>query len=107
MEWRSHIATMFPRVLAGKLNEFLGQFPAVALLGARQVKKSTMARNLVAESGALYLDLENPADAAELSNPPDYLSRHQGRLVRLGIIDFHDPSVKNTFKVNRLSHSTP
>lgn len=74
---------MVPRILAAKVNEFLGQFPALALLGARQVGKTTLARNLGAERDAVYLDLENPADAAKLTDPLDYLRRHEGRLVIL------------------------
>jgi predicted AAA+ superfamily ATPase len=53
----------------------LGQFPAVAILGPRQVGKTTLALALAEELGeqALYLDLELPSDRAKLSEPELYL----------------------------------
>jgi hypothetical protein len=63
--------------------DLLGQFPAVALLGARQCGKTTLARELGDGLGALYLDLEDPRDLAKLADPVDYLARHGERLVIL------------------------
>ena len=62
----------------------LEETPAVALLGPRQVGKTTLARAIAAESSdCLYLDLENPADAARLADPGRYLDLHADRLVIL------------------------
>ena len=49
----------------------LQEFPVVALLGARQVGKSTLARQLVASrrGPTAWFDLENPADLARLADP--------------------------------------
>lgn len=49
----------------------LRQFPAVAILGARQVGKTTLARDVAARaSGPVHwFDLEDPADAARLAEP--------------------------------------
>ena len=49
----------------------LKEFPVVALLGARQVGKSTLARQLTAShrGRTTWFDLENPADLARLSDP--------------------------------------
>jgi uncharacterized protein len=49
----------------------LRQFPAVALLGARQVGKSTLAQQVAARIGGqvAYFDLENPDDRARLREP--------------------------------------
>lgn len=45
------------------VRDALARAPAVALLGARQVGKTTLARRLAREiKGAIYLDLERPAD---------------------------------------------
>jgi predicted AAA+ superfamily ATPase len=77
---------MIPRHLAAVVHQRLADFPAVGLLGPRQVGKSTLAR-AVAQSvpGAAlppdYLDLENPADQAKLEDAGAYLRTRAGRLV--------------------------
>ena len=56
----------------------------MALLGPRQVGKTTLARDIAAESpDCLYLDLESPEDAARLADPGRYLDLHADRLVIL------------------------
>lgn len=54
-----------------QLRLLLREFPVVALLGARQVGKSTLARQLAASrrGPAAWFDLENPADLARLADP--------------------------------------
>jgi uncharacterized protein len=66
---------MIPRQLETRLTQRLGQFPAVALLGPRQVGKTTLARACQAAKSALYLDLENPADLEKLADARGYLER--------------------------------
>jgi len=63
----------------------LQAFPAVALLGPRQVGKTTLATSLAEEEGdrALYLDLELPSDRAKLADPELYLASHESKLVIL------------------------
>ncbi|WP_373533373.1 ATP-binding protein [Vampirovibrio sp.] len=72
---------MITRFLEVELKEQLAHFPAVALLGPRQVGKTTLARYIGA--GADYLDLENPADLQKLEDARGYLVSRQGRLVIL------------------------
>ena len=55
--------------------------PAVALLGPRQVGKTTLAQTLAENRSALYLDLENPEDLLKLSDPYAFLSIHSDELV--------------------------
>ena len=77
------------RELAPRVREYLRIFPAVALVGPRQVGKTTLAR-AIADAPAsrdaaqgVYLDLENPADLEKLDDPGAYLARHRDRLVVL------------------------
>lgn len=62
------------------LKRLLRQFPVVAILGARQVGKTTLAKLLLDErSGPVELfDLEDPADLARLEDPRLALSRLRG-----------------------------
>ena len=57
-----------PRHLA-TLDALLAEFPVVGLTGARQVGKTTLARQLTAAGGAHWFDLEDPRDAATLGDP--------------------------------------
>lgn len=79
---------MLPRRLSERVVHALSRYPAVALLGPRQVGKTTIARTRIAPALAdrrvEYLDLENPSDLAKLSDPLGYL---QSRNDRLLIID--------------------
>ncbi|WP_020507965.1 hypothetical protein [Lamprocystis purpurea] len=59
---------MITRQIQPLLKRRLRQFPAVALLGPRQVGKTTLARTCPAAAGALYLDLENRASSG-VRNP--------------------------------------
>ena len=53
-----------------RLHLLLREFPVVALLGARQVGKTTLARQLAAtRTLTTWFDLENPADLARLDDP--------------------------------------
>jgi predicted AAA+ superfamily ATPase len=72
---------MLPRLLYPKLSEALAHSPAVALLGPRQVGKTTLALEIGQTVNALYLDLESEQDLAKLAQPELYLADHQDRLV--------------------------
>lgn len=74
---------MIPRRLEGPLLEQLNRFPAVALLGPRQVGKTTLARQIAQQRRGLVLDLESPADRAKLQEPELFLSRHPDQLLIL------------------------
>src|SRR4051812_4309966 len=71
-----------PRQLLKRVQASLLQFPAVAILGARQVGKTTLAREL-ARQGALFLDLEKQSDLNHLDDSEAYLESQAGRLVVL------------------------
>jgi len=75
---------MIKRDLEPKILAALERFPCVALLGARQVGKTTLARRIAAaKPGAVFLDLERPSDAAKLAEPELFLGPLSDRLVVL------------------------
>lgn len=74
---------MISRNAEAHIRHLLAQFPAVALLGPRQVGKTTLARALATgtKPPPVYLDLEQPEDRAVLSDARQYLEAQPGRLV--------------------------
>ena len=74
---------MICRQLEATLCERVLQTPVVALLGARQVGKTTLARGLEVGKPTHYLDLERPSDVAKLADPELYLGKLADRLVIL------------------------
>ena len=74
---------MFEREAQQKLRKALDRQAAVALLGPRQVGKTTLALEMGKERGAIYLDLEADADRDKLLEPTLFLSQYQDRLVIL------------------------
>jgi len=75
---------MFARIAAARVREALSWSPAVAILGPRQVGKTTLARQIAAEHpGAIYLDLERPSERARLDQPELYFAANRDRLVVL------------------------
>ncbi len=74
---------MIQRKALDRLLEALDRHAAVALLGARQVGKTTLALAAAETRDAVYLDLEAPSDRAKLAAPEVYLAAHEDRLVIL------------------------
>ncbi|MCX6904896.1 MAG: ATP-binding protein [Verrucomicrobia bacterium] len=64
-----------------QIEERLGWAPVVALLGARQVGKTTLARQFVAGREAHYFDLESPATQELMQEPATRLERLTGLVV--------------------------
>ena len=74
---------MLPRLVQPQLQTLLDGFPAVALLGPRQIGKTTLALSIAEErkEDTVYLDLELPSDRAKLADPEIYLGQHENELV--------------------------
>ncbi len=75
---------MIPRNIESTLRTRLASVvPAVVLLGPRQVGKTTLARKIAADwpGGAVYLDMERPADRRRLDDADAYLRAQSGKLV--------------------------
>ena len=69
-----------PALLAA-VHAALARSPAVALLGPRQVGKTTLARQFVSPGSSHYLDLEDPVVQAQLAAPMTLLGGLRGLVV--------------------------
>ena len=98
---------MLKRWVTERLNKNISRYPAVALLGARQVGKTTLAKTVVKDMpnpggvlpktpggvlpktpggvlpSAIYLDLESPKDLAKLKDPTTFLELHSDKIIIL------------------------
>lgn len=74
---------MIARRIKERVKEALGYQAAVAMIGPRQVGKTTLALEIGNELGGIYLDLEDRADREKLSDPRLFLEQYEDRLVIL------------------------
>lgn len=74
---------MLKRWITHALKTAILDTPAVVLLGPRQVGKTTLARHLLGQMSAIYLDLESPEDLAKLTDPVSFLRENHNKTVIL------------------------
>jgi len=74
---------MIERAKYAEVIHLLDSFPAVAILGPRQVGKTTLAQDIAAERPSVYLDLESEADRVKLTDAGYYLRQHNDKLIIL------------------------
>jgi uncharacterized protein len=67
--------------LAARVRASLRANPVVALLGPRQCGKTTLAREIAADAGAEYFDLEDPVGSARLAQPKTALAPLRGLVI--------------------------
>ena len=74
---------MIERRLSSAVRRLLDRNPAVALIGPRQVGKTTLARDIARGRDAVYVDLELPSDLAKIADIEQYCAENAGKLVIL------------------------
>jgi predicted AAA+ superfamily ATPase len=74
---------MIARRAKNRLIHLLDHYPAVGLLGPRQVGKTTLALDIGEGRPSVYLDLESVADRARLADPERYFADHENELIIL------------------------
>lgn len=89
---------MFKRKALQEIQQQLNWSPAVAILGPRQVGKTTLAKEVASRAPkATYLDLESPQDLAKLRSPDLYFQSHRDSLLILDEIQ-NTPELFNTLR---------
>ncbi len=76
---------MIKRSAQAEIIRLLEEFPAVSILGPRQVGKTTLAEEIAKslKPEPIYLDLENPTDRSKLNEAESYFELHKSKLVIL------------------------
>ncbi len=75
---------MFERINQAVIADFLSWSPAVGILGARQVGKTTLAKAFASNlDTGVYLDLDSPQALAKLGNASAFFEANRHRLVVL------------------------
>jgi predicted AAA+ superfamily ATPase len=74
---------MIKRKIFNQVIKGLSRQAAVALIGPRQVGKTTLALEVAEMKDSIYLDLETPQDRAKLSEPVLFLQKYEDKLVIL------------------------
>ena len=72
---------MLQRTLYAVVQARLEKSAAVAILGPRQVGKTTLSQQLAKNIKSVYLDLEEPRDIQKLSDPNFYFNQQNDRLI--------------------------
>lgn len=79
---------MIDRDIFNKVKESLQTQACVALLGPRQVGKTTLAHQIAQGYSSYYLDLEQPEDQLKLENPKIFFEQNQDKLIILDEVQF-------------------
>jgi predicted AAA+ superfamily ATPase len=76
---------MIKRFIENDLAELLTEFPAVAIVGPRQVGKTTLVKSLEKQIAkeVIYIDLENPRHEIQLTDPILFFENNEDKCVVL------------------------
>lgn len=83
MESNAIITRVITRRIYQTVLDRLALFPAVILLGPRQVGKTTLSEDIASRCPSVYLDLESRFDREKLSDPVAYFEEHEDKLLVL------------------------
>ncbi len=74
--------TYIKRDIDVTIGKHLDNFPCVAILGPRQVGKSTLVKEFIKSvKNSIYIDLEDPIDFAKLNDPSAFLAINADKLI--------------------------
>jgi len=73
----------FARIIENQTKRFLGVFPCVAIVGPRQVGKTTFCKSIMSklDANAIYLDLESDEDLQKIQHAEQYFNQRHDKLI--------------------------
>lgn len=73
---------LITRNIESRINNSLSKNPVTAIIGARQVGKSTLAKMIIKkDTASIYLDLERPSDRVQLTDAEAFFNLHKDKLL--------------------------
>lgn len=99
---------MIKRFIENKVAKSLKHFPAVAIIGPRQVGKTTLAKSIgkLIKKETIYIDLENPRDLVKIQDPVLYFEANQDKCIILDEIQRNPelfPILRSMIDLNRVA----
>ncbi|MFT4752747.1 MAG: putative AAA+ superfamily ATPase [Salibacteraceae bacterium] len=99
---------MIQRFIENKVEKSLRHFPVVAIIGPRQVGKTTLAKSIakMVNRETIYIDLENPRDFSKLQDPVLYFEANQDKCIILDEIQRNSelfPVLRSMIDMNRVA----
>ena len=73
---------MITRLLKAEIVKYVGRIPVIAIIGARQVGKTTLAKSLIQKSKeTIFLDLEKSSDRLVIAETENFLNLNKGKTI--------------------------
>lgn len=81
---------MINRRIFSDITDSLGYFPVVAIIGPRQVGKTTLALQIISDINkpSLYLDLEKHSDLHKLNDAELFFSQHSDKMIVIDEVQY-------------------
>lgn len=83
---------MIKRLIENIFLKSTARFPITGIVGPRQVGKTTVAKQILLDANAIYLDLEKNSDINKLKDPELFFSQNQDKTIILDEIQ-HQPAI--------------
>jgi len=78
------------RILQKEIERYFNDIPVTAIVGARQVGKSTLAKELLkSKKNVIYLDLEKSSDKQMLSDPGAFFEMNRSKIICIDEIQLY------------------
>jgi len=73
---------MITRLLKAEIVKYVGRIPVIAIIGARQVGKTTLAKSLIQKGKeTIFLDLEKSSDRLVIAETENFLNLNKGKTI--------------------------
>ncbi|MFK7899501.1 MAG: ATP-binding protein [Cyclobacteriaceae bacterium] len=88
----------YTRKIEKQVLKYIKRFSVTAILGARQVGKSTLAKRIIGQyDKAIYLDMERESDRKKLTSPEDFFTHYKDYFICIDEVQLY-PNLFSTIR---------